>query len=178
MSRTVQRLRPYVSTIFAEMTELAIAHEAINLGQGFPDIDGPREVLDAAAEAMAEAAAIGGEGLDLAAVNGPALSVVSGPVDRLDALQAALDDWAVARPKLEAVYQRLNDGLEEGAFAFDQTACHSPLPRAYHWADGSAYVNHVELVRKAIPPRAVAEPDHRPAPVIGERTIARPIATR
>ena len=64
-------------------------------------------------------------------------------------LQAALDDWAVTRPKLEAVYQRLNDGLEEGAFAFDQAACHSPLPRAYHWADGSAYVNHVELVRKA-----------------------------
>lgn len=64
-------------------------------------------------------------------------------------LQAALDDWAVARPKLEAVYQRLNDGMEEGAFAFDQAVCHSPLPRAYHWADGSAYVNHVELVRKA-----------------------------
>lgn len=64
-------------------------------------------------------------------------------------LQAALDDWNYCKPKLEAVYQRLNDGLEEGAFAFDQTACHSPLPRAYHWADGSAYVNHVELVRKA-----------------------------
>lgn len=64
-------------------------------------------------------------------------------------LQAALDDWAVARPKLEAVYQRLNDDLQEGAFAFDQAACHSPLPRAFHWADGSAYVNHVELVRKA-----------------------------
>lgn len=53
-------------------------------------------------------------------------------------LQAALDDWNYCKPKLEAVYQRLNDGLEEGAFAFDQTACHSPLPRAYHWADGSA----------------------------------------
>ena len=64
-------------------------------------------------------------------------------------LQAALDDWAVARPKLDAVYRRLNEGLEPGAFAFDQAACHSPLPRAYHWADGSAYVNHVELVRKA-----------------------------
>ncbi|MDP3977718.1 MAG: fumarylacetoacetate hydrolase family protein [Pseudomonas sp.] len=64
-------------------------------------------------------------------------------------LQAALDDWTVARPKLDAVYQRLNEGLEPGAFAFDQAACHSPLPRAYHWADGSAYVNHVELVRKA-----------------------------
>ncbi|AYC32253.1 FAA hydrolase family protein [Pseudomonas cavernae] len=64
-------------------------------------------------------------------------------------LQAALDDWANTRPRLEAVYQRLNDGLEEGAFAFEQSACHSPLPRAFHWADGSAYVNHVELVRKA-----------------------------
>ncbi len=64
-------------------------------------------------------------------------------------LQAALDNWATARPKLEAVYQRLNDGLEGEAFAFDQSACASPLPRAYHWADGSAYVNHVELVRKA-----------------------------
>jgi fumarylacetoacetate (FAA) hydrolase len=64
-------------------------------------------------------------------------------------LQAALDDWARTRPQLDAVYQRLNDGLEPGSFAFDQAACHSPLPRAYHWADGSAYVNHVELVRKA-----------------------------
>lgn len=64
-------------------------------------------------------------------------------------LQAALDDWATKRPQLEAVYQRLNDGLEQCAFAFDQAACASPLPRAYHWADGSAYVNHVELVRKA-----------------------------
>src|SRR5690606_23942404 len=64
-------------------------------------------------------------------------------------LQAALDDWARLRPLLDAVYQRLNDGLCEEAFDFDQGACHSPLPRAYHWADGSAYVNHVELVRKA-----------------------------
>src|SRR5690606_17324172 len=64
-------------------------------------------------------------------------------------LQAALDDWNYCKPKLEAVYQRLNDGLEQGAFAFEQADCHSPLPRAYHWADGSAYVNHVELVRKA-----------------------------
>ncbi|MEO4046347.1 fumarylacetoacetate hydrolase family protein [Pseudomonas sp. CAU 1711] len=64
-------------------------------------------------------------------------------------LQAALDDWEIKRPLLESVYQRLNDGLIEDAFVFDQADCHSPLPRAYHWADGSAYVNHVELVRKA-----------------------------
>ncbi|TBU87352.1 fumarylacetoacetate hydrolase family protein [Phytopseudomonas dryadis] len=64
-------------------------------------------------------------------------------------LQAALDDWALKRAPLEAVYQRLNDGLCDDAFPFHQDDCHCPLPRAYHWADGSAYVNHVELVRKA-----------------------------
>jgi fumarylacetoacetate (FAA) hydrolase len=64
-------------------------------------------------------------------------------------LQAALDDWASASPMLEAVYSRLNDGVLEEAFAFDPSACAAPLPRAYQWADGSAYVNHVELVRKA-----------------------------
>jgi len=66
--------------------------------------------------------------------------------DAAPTLQAALDDWTVARPKLEAIDARLAAG--EGD-AFDETACASPLPRAYQWADGSAYVNHVELVRKA-----------------------------
>ncbi|MEO1203877.1 MAG: 2-keto-4-pentenoate hydratase, partial [Pseudomonadota bacterium] len=61
-------------------------------------------------------------------------------------LQAALDDWAVAGPKLEAIAERLAAG--EGD-AFHEDGCASPLPRAYQWADGSAYVNHVELVRKA-----------------------------
>jgi len=61
-------------------------------------------------------------------------------------LQAALDDWESARPALEAIARDLESG---GGEAFDQTACASPLPRAYQWADGSAYVNHVELVRKA-----------------------------
>ncbi|MFZ3184428.1 MAG: fumarylacetoacetate hydrolase family protein [Pseudomonas sp.] len=64
-------------------------------------------------------------------------------------LQAALDDWADLQAPLQEVYQRLNKGLELEAFAFEQSACASPLPRAYHWADGSAYVNHIELVRKA-----------------------------
>ncbi|WP_368231796.1 fumarylacetoacetate hydrolase family protein [Aeromonas sp. s3] len=64
-------------------------------------------------------------------------------------LQAALDEWAELAPKLTAVYQQLNDGTCADAFPFDETACLSPLPRAYQWADGSAYVNHVELVRKA-----------------------------
>ncbi|QXA14898.1 fumarylacetoacetate hydrolase family protein [Aeromonas sp. FDAARGOS 1403] len=64
-------------------------------------------------------------------------------------LQAALDEWTELAPKLTAVYQQLNDGACADAFPFDETACLSPLPRAYQWADGSAYVNHVELVRKA-----------------------------
>ncbi|MCH2057646.1 MAG: fumarylacetoacetate hydrolase family protein [Thalassotalea sp.] len=64
-------------------------------------------------------------------------------------LQFALDDWANLAPKLETVYQSLNEGQAEAAFDFVEGDCESPLPRAYQWADGSAYVNHVELVRKA-----------------------------
>lgn len=64
-------------------------------------------------------------------------------------LQAAIDDWAVLSPQLQQLYQQLNQGDAKGAFDFNQADCASPLPRAYQWADGSAYVNHVELVRKA-----------------------------
>ncbi|WP_420546685.1 fumarylacetoacetate hydrolase family protein [Curvivirga sp.] len=64
-------------------------------------------------------------------------------------LQAALDDWDDLAPKLQNVSDALNEGQLDAAKEFDQTACESPLPRAYQWADGSAYVNHVELVRKA-----------------------------
>jgi fumarylacetoacetate (FAA) hydrolase len=64
-------------------------------------------------------------------------------------LQAALDNWDALAPKLEQVYAALNEGTAAGSAAFSEQACHSPLPRAYQWADGSAYINHVELVRKA-----------------------------
>ncbi|MBI5901368.1 MAG: fumarylacetoacetate hydrolase family protein [Rhodocyclales bacterium] len=64
-------------------------------------------------------------------------------------LQAALDDWQARAPQLAAVYEALNHGAARHAEPFDPKACHSPLPRAYQWADGSAYVNHIELVRKA-----------------------------
>ena len=81
------------------------------------------------------------------------LVVVSGDLARylpaspvVPTLQAALDDWENTRPTLEALAARLDAGEGE---PFDQSACASPLPRAYQWADGSAYVNHVELVRKA-----------------------------
>ena len=63
-------------------------------------------------------------------------------------LQQALDDWADCAPRLEATYQKLCDDASLGV-DFDQARCESPLPRAYHWVDGSAYVNHVELVRQA-----------------------------
>ena len=64
-------------------------------------------------------------------------------------LQEAVDNWADISPKLEAVYQALNNGDVADTIVFEQAQCESPLPRAYQWADGSAYVNHVELVRKA-----------------------------
>ena len=63
-------------------------------------------------------------------------------------LQAALDDWVSAEAELAAVAGRLAAG-DDDAFDFDPAECESPLPRAYQWADGSAYINHVELVRKA-----------------------------
>lgn len=64
-------------------------------------------------------------------------------------LQAALDDWDHIRPHLETLYRALNEKRAEGSFAFEEKACASPLPRAYQWADGSAYLVHVERVRKA-----------------------------
>ena len=64
-------------------------------------------------------------------------------------LQQALDNWVQAEPQLQQVYAALNQGEAAGDVAFDAARCHSPLPRAYQWADGSAYLNHVELVRRA-----------------------------
>lgn len=64
-------------------------------------------------------------------------------------LQQALDDWAELEPRLQAISEQLNANTISAAFAFDPALCDAPLPRAYHWADGSAYVTHVELVRKA-----------------------------
>jgi len=77
-------------------------------------------------------------------------------------LQAALDDWADCEPQLRQVYEALNSGAFTDPDRFDAAACHSPLPRAYQWADGSAYVNHVELVRRArgaeLPPEFWTDP--------------------
>ncbi|MFM8802278.1 MAG: fumarylacetoacetate hydrolase family protein [Tagaea sp.] len=74
-------------------------------------------------------------------------------------LQAALDDWAAKAPALAEAARALEAG---GGAAFDPAAAMAPLPRAYQWCDGSAYLNHVELVRKArkaeMPPEYYDDP--------------------
>lgn len=77
------------------------------------------------------------------------LSKAVGVANIASTMQQLMDNWSVLSPKLETVYQQLNDEGHSEAFDFVQSNCESPLPRAYQWADGSAYVNHVELVRKA-----------------------------
>ncbi|MCP4789534.1 MAG: fumarylacetoacetate hydrolase family protein [Gammaproteobacteria bacterium] len=64
-------------------------------------------------------------------------------------MQFALDNWNHVQDRLTAEYEKLNNNASKEAKAFNQEDCCSPLPRAFQWADGSAYVNHVELVRKA-----------------------------
>jgi fumarylacetoacetate (FAA) hydrolase len=78
-------------------------------------------------------------------------------------LQAALDDWEAAAPALEAVYRSLNAGeAPAGAFAFDPAQAMAPLPRAYQWVDGSAYLVHAERVRRSrgaeLPASAYTDP--------------------
>jgi len=64
-------------------------------------------------------------------------------------LQDALDRWAEVSPRLQQAADELETGRAHGSFPFQVTSVLAPLPRAHHWVDGSAYVNHVELVRKA-----------------------------
>lgn len=77
-------------------------------------------------------------------------------------LQAALDGWDAAEPLLRQASLELEAGPAPGDAPFDPQVCHSPLPRAYQWADGSAYLNHVELVRRArgaeLPPELATDP--------------------
>jgi len=71
-------------------------------------------------------------------------------------LQSAIENWTDVVASLDEVYQALNSGDVAGAFEVNPADFAAPLPRAYQWADGSAYVNHVELVRKA---RGAVMPD-------------------
>ena len=64
-------------------------------------------------------------------------------------MQAALDDWSNVAPRLNALSDELNAGKAAGAFALDMSVLAAPLPRAYEFVDGSAYLPHVERVRRA-----------------------------
>jgi fumarylacetoacetate (FAA) hydrolase len=63
-------------------------------------------------------------------------------------MQEALDNWDEAEPKLQELFEKLEAGEVDGE-PVDVNDFHSPLPRAYEWIDGSAYINHIVLVRKA-----------------------------
>lgn len=76
------------------------------------------------------------------------LKRMTSAADIAPSLQDCLDNWARVSPRLELRYQQLNDGDLPGQ-PFAEAGCASPLPRAYQWIDGSAYLNHVELVRRA-----------------------------
>ena len=75
-------------------------------------------------------------------------------IDVAATMQAALDDWANTRPALEAIAKDLEAG---GGEDFDQTACASPLPRAYQWADGSARLEGRPLAGRTAAEAAQAE---------------------
>ncbi|MDR0183650.1 fumarylacetoacetate hydrolase family protein [Lysobacter arvi] len=66
-----------------------------------------------------------------------------------ETLQRALEDWSNTAPRLNALYDALNEGRADGAFELDMAALAAPLPRAYEFVDGSAYLPHVERVRRA-----------------------------
>jgi fumarylacetoacetate (FAA) hydrolase len=87
-------------------------------------------------------------------------AVESSPV--APSLQHALDHWLAVEPKLRELSERLEAGQCQDAFPFQPHKALAPLPRAYAFLDGSAYLNHVELVRKArgadLPPSLYTDP--------------------
>lgn len=64
-------------------------------------------------------------------------------------LREAIENWSVAKPKLESLYNQINEGPVSGEFKLDSSKLHSALPRAFQWADGSAFIHHIKLVRMA-----------------------------
>jgi fumarylacetoacetate (FAA) hydrolase len=64
-------------------------------------------------------------------------------------LREALENWSISKPKLQDLYEKLNHGNMPGEFSVDENKLHSPMPRSFQWADGSAFLHHVRLVRKA-----------------------------
>lgn len=64
-------------------------------------------------------------------------------------LREAVENWRETRPQLEKLSQALNSGKVDGEFKVNESDLHSPFPRSFQWADGSAFLHHVKLVRKA-----------------------------
>lgn len=90
----------------------------------------------------------GGRDGTLIVVNRAVTEAVTVP-DIALTMQSVMDRWDEKAPKLQEIYERLNRGEVERTFPLDVSQLAAPLPRTYHWVDGSAYVTHVELVRKA-----------------------------
>jgi fumarylacetoacetate (FAA) hydrolase len=90
----------------------------------------------------------GGRDGQLVVVNRALTHFVAVP-DIAPTLQSALDQWNEVEPLLRDIAAAVEGGKHSDIRPFDPRECAAPLPRAYHWADGSAYVNHIELVRKA-----------------------------
>lgn len=72
---------------------------------------------------------------------------------RLDTIASSIreiiENWKLHKPKLELIYSELNAGKRNDSFNVNESEFHSPLPRSFQWADGSAFIQHVKLVRKA-----------------------------
>src|SRR5690606_28890538 len=64
-------------------------------------------------------------------------------------IREAIETWDTSAPKLEKIYNDLNAGRATNAFDVKEEDFHSPLPRSFHWVDGSAFIHHIKLVRKA-----------------------------
>ena len=77
-------------------------------------------------------------------------------------LQQAIENWDSVEPDLQALAVRLNAGEANGAFAFDPTQAMAPLPRAYQWCDGSAFLSHGALMQKAFNLDPIEGVEHTP----------------
>lgn len=87
------------------------------------------------------------------------LQAVHAPVSTL---QYAIENWTRAEPVLQALYEKLNAGDAAGSFAFDPVTAMAPLPRAYQWCDGSAFLNHGTLMQKAFNLEPIEGVEHTP----------------
>jgi fumarylacetoacetate (FAA) hydrolase len=77
-------------------------------------------------------------------------------------LREAIETWATSEPRLQLLFQALEAGTAAGTFAFDPARAMAPLPRAYQWCDGSAFLNHGTLMQKAFNLEPIEGAEHTP----------------